>query len=287
MHTSFLSHAGGRYFWLSMLLTAACITLYILDEPTEPPNGGTWLGYGLGTIGALLIVWLAYLGRRKRNFRRGWGTVRGWVSAHVYFGTVLLIIATLHTGFQFGLNIHTLAYVLMCLVIASGLFGVFAYRTYPGARNDLKKSQTLDEIFLKVEDLDARLNRLINGAPNDVRSVVSSALERTVIGGGFLDQLLGRDHSVAQIDGQVVDNTGQQRTLEYLVERVTRAQGEDSRRLSEIVDAFNSRKRLLDTIRKDIKMHAIIGVWLMFHVPMTFALLAALLAHIFAVFIYW
>ena len=37
----------------------------------EPPNGGTWLGYTLGTIGALLIVWLMLFGIRKRRYGPG------------------------------------------------------------------------------------------------------------------------------------------------------------------------------------------------------------------------
>ena len=100
-----------------------------MDDPTEPPNGGTWLGYALGTIGAVLIVWLAYLGKRKRNFVRGWGTVKGWVSAHVYLGTSLLVVATLHTGFQFAWNIHTFAYALMCLVIPVSYTHLRAHET--------------------------------------------------------------------------------------------------------------------------------------------------------------
>jgi hypothetical protein len=287
MNTSFLTHAKGRYFWLSTLLLLICITAYLVHEPDQLPNGGTWLGYTLGTIAALMIVWLAYLGRRKRNFARGWGTVRGWVSAHVYFGASLIVVVTLHTGFQTGWNIHTLAFVLMCLVIFSGFFGVWAYRTYPSTRNELKKSQSLDEIFLQLEEVDAQMTRLAVEAENTVRGVVSTAIERTVIGGGYLDQLFGRDKSRVVIDGTVMANVQQQKALDYLVERLTRSQGDDSIKLAEIVRAFGARKRLLGTIREDIRMQAMIQVWLMFHIPLTFALFAALIAHIFAVFVYW
>lgn len=287
MHTTFLSYAKGRYFWLSAGLLLICITAYQMHDPKPSPNGGTWLGYTLGTLAALMIVWLAYLGRRKRNFAKGWGTVQGWVSAHVYLGTSLIVIATLHAGFQAGWNVHTFAYVLMCLVIFSGFFGVWSYRNYPSERNALKKNQSLDEIFLQLEEIDAQMTRLGAEADNTVRGVVSSAIERTVIGGGYIDQLFGRDKSRVTIDGTVIPNTQQQKALDYLVERRTRAQGDESILLAELIRALGNRKRLLGTIREDIRMHAMIQVWLMFHIPLTFALFAALIAHIFAVFVYW
>lgn len=287
MHTSFLSHARAQYFWLALLTAIGAGIAYALNEPTEPPNGGTPLGYTLGTIGALMIIWLAYLGRRKRNFAKGWGTVRGWVSAHVYFGTSLVVIATLHTGFQFGMNIHTLAYVLMLTVIVSGLFGVFAYRTYPIARNELKKTKSLDEVFQQVEELDAQLIRMTSRAADETRHVINSAIERTVVGGGFFTQLLARDKSVVDIDGHVEKNTNQNKAMDYLLKTSRSLKGDELNQLGEIIRTFNSRKGLLQVIRNDIRMHATIQVWLFVHVPLTFALLAALLAHIFAVFIYW
>ena len=287
MHTSFLSHAGGRYFWLALVLIIACCTAYLLDEPHQAPNGGTWLGYTLGTMGALLILWLLYIGRRKRNFIQGWGTVRGWVSAHVYLGGSLLVVATLHSGFQFGINIHTLAYVLMCLVIFSGGYGVWAYVTYPAARNELKRSQTLDDIFMQLEDADGQLKREICSLAADIRGVVTSAIERTEVGGSLWAQLAAVDHSKVIIDGVVHANPDQVKVVSWLVQRLTIAEGAESKKLAGVVRDYGARQKLLRVIRADIRFNGLQEVWLYLHVPLSFGLLAALIAHIVSVFIYW
>src|SRR5207247_2607886 len=106
---------------------------YALVDQQPRPGGGTALGYALGTVAALLIVWLTMLGLRKRVVGRARYSLKSWTSAHVYLGLSLITIATLHTGFQFGWNVHTLAYVLMMLVIASGIFGIVAYDRLPRA----------------------------------------------------------------------------------------------------------------------------------------------------------
>jgi hypothetical protein len=43
----------------------------------------------------------------------------------------------------------------------------------------------------------------------------------------------------------------------------------------------------LGRIRKHMKIKALLEVWLFVHVPVTFALIAALAAHIVSVFFYW
>jgi len=205
----------------------------------------------------------------------------------VYLGSALLIVATLHTGFQFGMNIHTLAYVLMVLVILSGIFGVFAYRTYPSARNDLKKTSSLDELFRQVEEFDAQLIRMLSPSAEDIRHVVTSAIARTAVGGGFFDQLLARDESSVELNGVVKKNTNQEEAIDYLLRRSRELKGEELNALNDLIRTFNSRRGVLDAIRDDIQMSAIIQVWLYVHVPATFALISALLAHVYAVFFYW
>jgi len=131
IHTNVLQFRKGRYFWWSLLLMIGASVLYGSQRPPQPRSGHTWQGYTLGTLGAVLILWLSWLAVRKRSYSSTVGTLQGWTSAHIYLGTALLLVATLHCGLQVGWNIHTLAYALMCLVIGSGLLGVYNYLHYP------------------------------------------------------------------------------------------------------------------------------------------------------------
>ena len=95
IHHDILHYRGGTYLWVAIVLVGVSIVLYLTQASADPPNGGTWQGYVLGSVGALLIVWLALLGIRKRGYRSSLGSVRGWTSAHVYLGSAVLIVAAL------------------------------------------------------------------------------------------------------------------------------------------------------------------------------------------------
>jgi hypothetical protein len=121
-HEGFLTSGGSRWAKIALVISIVALGIYILHDPQPRPNGGTWYGYTLGSIGALLILWLTALGIRKRAMTRGSWSLKSWTSAHVWMGLSLIVIGTLHTGFQFGWNVHTLAYALMMLVIRAASF---------------------------------------------------------------------------------------------------------------------------------------------------------------------
>ncbi len=146
-------------------------------------------------LGALLILWLLWFGVRKRRYASSAGTVQGWLSAHVYLGTALLVVATLHTGFELGWNLHTLAYLLMVATVASGFYGAYIYLSVPGLMTANRGEETLDAMLLKVADLDREIREKALSLPDQILKVVNASLDNTRLGGSFLRILTGRDRA--------------------------------------------------------------------------------------------
>ena len=156
-HEGFLRHRRFRWLKRALLLCFLASLVYTLTDPQPRPNGGTWLGYTLGVIGAGLIVWLSLLGLRKRIMTRGTWSLKAWTSAHVYLGLALIVVVTLHTGFQLGWNVHTLAYILMMLVIASGIFGIVVYAVLPAALSSNREEMTQPQMLESLRATDRQL----------------------------------------------------------------------------------------------------------------------------------
>jgi len=284
----FLSHANGRYLKITLILTTVISIIYVLHEPGQPKNGGTWFGYTSGTISALLILWLMYFGRRKRDYFSTLGTVKGWLSSHVYFGSGLLILATLHTGFQFALNVHTLAYLLMCIAIFSGFYGALTYVYLPIKKRENLKTISAEEYYLSIEDVDRQILKLSKELPEKLTSIINSSIEHTKIGGNVFNQLSVKDRSCILVNDELIANQNQSACINILVTELAKVTDQvRATQLKQTIDFFGSRNKSLKILRYHIKTNALLKLWLYIHVPISFALIAALLAHILSVFIYW
>ena len=315
-----MKYRNYRYFKASSLLMAMAIAAYVLIEPAGGIYyGGTWLGYVLGVISALIILLQMFYGiskrrtpgmrdrrqpsinslpkqeediaqagfparrkteRRRRHARESWrygGSLQGWLSAHVYLGASLIVIASLHTGFQFGWNVHTLAYVLMLLIIASGFYGVFAYLNYPRLITQNMGEDTLSGLLLKIAELDelARIRAL--DLPDEVNALVLKAQHGTRLGGNLFQQLSGSQRDCPT--GLAV------RQIQLLGEKLIK--DEQPKLMRDLYSVLLRKQKLVLRARTEIKLQARMQFWLYLHVPLSIALLAALLAHIVSIFFYW
>ena len=296
IHTGILRYAKARFLWWAVGLTAFSVLLYSTQGGLQPANGGTWQGYVLGTIGALLIVWLSMLGIRKRSYSSTAGSVPGWTSAHVYLGTALLVVATLHSAGQLGWNVHSLSYVLMFVVIISGFYGIYTYVNYPQAITENRSGSSRAALFAELFELDRRGRELAAKGPDDINIVVRSAIERTAIGGGIYAQLLGTDRSLFvrpsgsgdSAAGKPVSNRDQQPVIDLIAGRLPRtSKVAETELLEELLEIFCRRQAVLRRIARDIRLRGRIRFWLLIHIPLTVALIFALIVHIVTTFIYW
>jgi hypothetical protein len=316
LRPGFLEHRDYRYLKLSSALATVAILLYWVTAPAGGvPYGGTWFGYLLGIAALMLVLVHAWYGIRKRrtprvaerrkgdrrkqviteesdttvrrsNDRRllraedSWrfgSTLRGWLSAHVYMGGLLLILATLHSGFHFAWNVHTLAYILLLLVIASGIYGTFAYLHYPRLIAGNIDTDNLEDLLLKISEIDeiARVRAL--GLPDDINALVTRSRLNTRIGGNLFRQLRSRQRNCPT--DQAVEKI--QELGKKLVE------GNQPRLLRDLYSVLLQKQRLVIKARREVCLNARMHFWLYIHGPLTIALLAALFAHVAAIFVYW
>jgi len=275
-HESFLAHKGMRWLKVSAVLSLVTIVGYLFADAEPRPNGGTWYGYTLGTIGAGLIVWLALLGVRKRAMTEGRWSLKAWTSAHVYLGLSLIVIATLHTGFQLGWNVHTLAYALMMLVIISGVYGIAVYALLPQQLSGNRREMTQAQMVEALAALDRQLEAAAQPLGRDEADLVIAALEQDPFSPGVVARLSGRYR-----------NCRTEQALETFagpMDGVADALDPEHER---VVVLLRKRDAQLEQIRRHMRLKAMLEVWLYVHVPLTVALLAALTAHIVSVFYYW
>lgn len=302
--------------WLLVIAVAA----YVADESGGTGAfGGSWLGYALGIVSALIVLVLMWFGiakrrfpksldrrcgqangahkynaedarrgcaahpgteRRKRHAKNSWrygGTLLGWLSAHVYLGMALLVLATLHSGFQFNWNVHTLSYVLMLLVVASGLYGVHAYLNYPRQITQNMAGDTLDTLMRKIAELDELARTRALELPDEINALVLKARQETRLGGNLFQQLAGSQAdcptalAVQQIHGLC---------RKYI-------NGDQPKLMRDLYSVLLQKEKLVSRARNEIMLKARLEGWLYLHVPLSVALLAALTVHIVSVFFYW
>ncbi|HML09934.1 MAG TPA: hypothetical protein VK432_03675 [Stellaceae bacterium] len=292
-HVSFLAYDNFRYLKLALAAVAGSIVLYVAVPPYGERYGGGWAGYTLGTVGALLILWLTWFGYKKRTYDperkylqpHGSGApdsahqaedpsrLARRLSAHVYLGLALVVIATLHTGFHFGWNVHTLAYALMCLVIASGVYGVVAYVRYPRQMTENRQNMTMAQLQAQVVAIDAELRRRVMPMDDAMATIIRGSLDNTPIGGSMWRQVTGH-----------YPDCGTVQAIARLQAMPDAGPGaiDDTWRL--LRTKLDEKAALVFRLRRDVRFKALMDIWLYVHVPLTFALLAALMAHIVSVF---
>ena len=275
-HEGFLRYRNFRWLKIALGLSLLLILVYLFVDVQPRHNGGSWLGYLLGTMGLLLIVWLSLLGVRKRAITRGGWSLKAWTSAHVYLGLDLIVVGTLHTGFQFGWNVHTVAYFLMMLVILSGIYGVSVYSMLPQSLSDVRSEMTGPQMIDAVASLDKQIRSASQPLSDADSEVVLGSVGEDPFGGGAWRRLTGS-----------YPRCGNRRALQLMRVRLAETTGREEATVEQVVTLLERKAAALQRIRSYGQRRALLEIWLYFHIPLTVVLFFALVAHIISVFFYW
>ncbi len=305
--STLLKYKNYRYFKAASLLVIFAVMAYLFDQSATGAYGGSWLGYLFGILSASIVVVLMLYGVRKRlapirterrnllnalspqqkvpdsrkreaNWLRHHGaTLQGWLSAHAYLGSALVVLATLHTGFQFGWNIHSLAYVLMMSAIISGCYGIYAYLRFPRLMTaNMGGIGTFDSLLLEIDNLDKQASIKSLQFSDDICAIVLKARQGTRIGGNLFQQLTAYQRNCPTSQAvQQLQVLG--KNLKY----------DQLKSFDDLYSVMAHKESLVRRARLDVMYKARLGFWLYLHTPLSIAFLAALIAHIVAIFFYW
>ncbi|MEM1277963.1 MAG: hypothetical protein AAGH74_15675 [Pseudomonadota bacterium] len=286
IHQGFLANRTWPILSILLCLTAAAVWVFYAPEGRR--DGSTMVGYGLGGLSAFIVLWLSWLGVMKRQFASSPTRRRNKVSAHVWLGLSLIVLVALHAGFEFGYNIHTLAYVLLIIVVLSGIFGIYYYAATPRRMNsNVSKAiverkhpdlSDVEQLEVDIQDIDQRIERALQNLPDAFREPIRRSLERTKIGGGFFSIMIGSSMGCAT------------RKALRQVEKLSPQFSDDvdlAPRVASLLEDLKRKVEVCACLRRDTRYRALLTLWLWVHIPVTVALLVALISHIVLVFFYW
>jgi hypothetical protein len=124
--------------------------------------------------------------------------------------------------------------------------------------------------------LDRQLHDAAQPLEHRHAELVRMSLDDDPFGGGLIARLTGRYPKCAT------------RAAQAAIRQETGTKPDTGVDPLEKVDVLLERKEAaLARVRQHLRLKAMLEVWLYIHVPLTFALIAALAAHIIAVFFYW
>ena len=305
-HDTLLEYKNYRYLKVAGTLMIFAAMAYVFDPSPTDAYGGSWLGYLFGILSALIVVVLVLYGVRRRftpirseqrnlsntsprqnaqdrrkheaNWLRYQGaTLQGWLSAHTYLGAALILLATLHTGFQFGWNVHTLAYALMMAATISGCYGIYAYLRFPRLITaNMGGVNTLDTLLLKIDDLDKQASVKALQFSDEICAIVLKARQKTLIGGNFFQQLTAYQRNCPTTQAvQQLHVLG--KSLRY----------DQLKSFDDLYTIMAHKEALVRRARRHVMYRARLEFWLYLHTPLSVAFITALVAHVVAIFFYW
>ena len=153
-------------------------------------------------------------------------------------------------------------------MIATGIYGVIVYATLPASLSANRKEMTRAQMLDALTAIDRQLESAAQPLGRDEADLVIAALAQETFAGGALPRLTGSYPSCATA-------------------RALAAIGQDSDAATRVHALLEKRAEQLAQIRGALRIRALLEIWLFIHIPLTIALIAALIAHVVSVFFYW
>ncbi|MCE9532461.1 MAG: hypothetical protein K8T89_15275 [Planctomycetes bacterium] len=297
---------GGPYFAQRRVTYLLCVTAGFLLPALvwyvaarfgwlQWPSGSGPVGYGCGVVAGLIVLFEMALWVRKKLRRKHWlGSTRTWMALHIWLGLVSLPLAICHSGFAFGGPLSMAVLLLFLAVIASGVWGLIMQQVIP--------RKLIDEI--PGETIVTETEHLMKGYLAEAEALILSvrrqevAIEHGAVTSSVVVRSTTKGYRVEQLDNLFKQRispyllTGKRgggplahraRSVQMFAELRREAEPEFAEVVSKLEAICEKRRSLDDQARLYFWLHN----WLCIHLPLSFALVILLVAHVVVALKYW
>ena len=278
-----------------LLAVAAAIYVPYALGPT-PPTGGSALGLGYGVAGFAIMAFAALLSVRKKL--RIWraGRAKTWMRGHLWLGALSLPLILFHAGFHVGHGLTSILMWMFLVVWTSGIVGAWLQHTLPGR---LLREVSMETIFDEIAHVRAQLldeaDTVVADACGKLEVSRSAAAGAVSSGATALASVMRPVSSEAEDTGALRDfymtrmrpflktpsrthplaDAPQAAARFGALRRDVRAPFEPA--IRDLESICEEERQLL----RQERLHHMLHGWLIVHVPLSFALMALAVVHIF------
>ncbi|GIW80889.1 MAG: hypothetical protein KatS3mg105_2696 [Gemmatales bacterium] len=308
-------HIPWIVFSLAVLVFSTVWYVYVALNANEKPSGSTLMGFTLGVVAALIMLFEFLLWPRKKL--RSWrlGRAQTWMRAHIWLGLLVVPLVFFHSGFRFGGWLSSVLMVLMLVVVLSGIWGLIMQQYLP--------SRLLHEV--PAETIYSQIEHISTLMAKEARRLVSATCGRLDTDPEMLEmESDGKDHitvgavrTVGSVQGKVlqavapskpVPNTEPLRAFFEKTVRPFLERGDPESPLwapNRAATMFESLRTRLPTeahatvealesfcdqrrqFEQQARWHFWLHSWLCIHLPLSAALIVFMFLHIFVAVKYW
>lgn len=187
--------------WLPFQLTLPA--LFGPSPPLRGRVGSSPLGLIFGICAALIFVFAALLGARRKKPAWRVGRVHLWLKGHIWLSVLTIPLVLLHSGFSLGGPMTQLLLVLYAVVMASGFWGLALQHIFPRAMKDrLPQEVVFEQIPHILDQLRAEAKKLRDSLePSPTPAVAGAAAGETPATAEAQSKMESPDESITVLKG--------------------------------------------------------------------------------------
>jgi hypothetical protein len=281
----------------TLLLTLLATATYLWYAAVTPggPSGGTIPGLIYGILGSALMIFAGLLSARKKRPTSRLGRLSTWLRGHLWLGLLSVPLILFHAAFRLGGTVEQALWLVLAIVILSGIFGVVMQNIIPRMMTAQVPMETVYEQITQVcEAIRREADAIVaetcgpwEGMPVDERMERKKKKgkeeqpipEAARLKDFYLKQVRPFLDPVYHSSNRLARASAAEGTFEQMRLRLPPALEEP---LEQLAHYCEERRQLA----RQAKLHHWLHGWLFLHVPLSFALLGLGIAHAIAAIFY-